>query len=236
MAGSIFEWDQRVFDAAMREHVKTTRRSLPDYLNKKGYYVTRKAIWFTRKTEMSRIEATLGRMIRVKRLTKKGRVVNKRVWTHPRSMKFNAPLVAVILNARRGRKLEPGLYGRAMKAAIKRMIGARRKSVGFIKSGWIEARDILRRKFRGGTAGLPADDSGGRVGKPKGGALGATEGDAPQVVIWSSLETYRDTRGAIRRYGSAGLQRAFDDEAASMMRDLENHIKPEVEKFNAQAS
>src|SRR5205807_1063675 len=50
-----------------------------------------------------------------------------------------APLAALIINARRGAKGQPGLRGPAMEEAINAFVASRLRSIAFLKSGWIGA-------------------------------------------------------------------------------------------------
>src|ERR1035438_2687109 len=85
-----------------------------------------------------------------------------------------APLLALIINARRGRAGLKGLYGKAMADEFRKVFGARARSIAYIKSGWIEAREIFKR-FGYGGRGLPPSEGTGigsgvkQVGAPKGG-------------------------------------------------------------------
>ena len=114
--------DTKEFNAALREYIKVSRRTLPEIVNKRAVNIAFKAIRYTPKARKSRINRDLKAKSR----------------TNPK-----APLGAILVNYNRGQKGEKGLYGSKMVSAIEDMKLGRHKSAGFIKSGWLGAVNDL---------------------------------------------------------------------------------------------
>lgn len=208
------------------------KRTFPEIVNSKLYFIGRKSIWFTKKADPTRIKTALGQFVSTNFINKKGKQASKRTLIAVRGQSANAPLLALIINKERGRLGKPGLRGKAMERAARKKLAARLRSVAFIKSGWIPARDKLDKltKDRGG---LPPNDSGTKViGQMKGYAVPAVESFSPFGEIANNVSTKRDTKNSLRKYGEPGLQRAFDDEARSMDEYVERKMKASTDKFN----
>ena len=117
MAVSI-EIDTREFNAALREYIKVSKRSLPEIVNKRAVNICFKSIRFTPKARKSRIKRDLKQKSRI----------------NPK-----APVGAILINKQRGEAGKPGRYGAEMAAAMERWEIKRNVSSGFIKSGWLGA-------------------------------------------------------------------------------------------------
>lgn len=228
-------WDQRKFDEALREYVKVSSRTLATIINTKAYYIARKALWFTIKSDAWQMKTQLGGIVTVQRLTKKGKLRNRRVLQLKDSRDYDAPLAAVIINARRGRAGDNGLYGKAMDKAIRGLLTARARSIGFIKSGWLPSIQILAPLSD--KAGQPQiDREAKQVGRAKGTATPAKPGFDLRAEIVNLASPIRDKKGALLKYGSEGLTTAFQDETASMWDYIERKMKPDAEAFNRKAA
>jgi hypothetical protein len=225
-------WDQRKFDEALKEYVKVSSRTLQVIINTKAYYIARKALWFTIRSDQWQVSQKLGGIVTVQRTTKKGKLRNHRVLQLVGSDYEDAPLAALILNSRRGKAGEKGFYGKKMERAIRGFITARKRSLGFMKSGWLPSIQIL----------APLADKKNQpeinrdvrqVGRAKGTAKPATMGFQLRAEIVNLASPIRDKKGALIKYGGEGLDIAFQDETASMWEYIEDHMKPDADKFNA---
>ncbi len=214
-------WDQSKFDELLGLTLVVSKRSVADAINTAAYYVARKAIWFTPKASPS----SIAQLRTMRELKIKGgyNVFGKRTGAGGGSRM--APIVAAMINARLGQKLYPGLYGSQMKRAVNDLIKARGKSIAFIKSGWIHARDALKplAVVKGGS--LPPDDPDAyKSSGTKGHAVTARpDADLIFATIENATVAKHDKTNALQKYGSIGLQKAFDDEAQSMKKYLESH-------------
>src|SRR5438105_9755152 len=107
-------WDQSAFDAALKDYIAVSRRTVPEVINRKAYFIARKALWFTVKSDPGEIRSRLNRSITVERTTASGRTELS-----------TGPFGAILINSRLGKKGEPGLSGPAMPEALVRIIAAR---------------------------------------------------------------------------------------------------------------
>lgn len=225
------DFDTRKFEETLKEYAKWTSRTARQIVDTKAWYVARKATWFTLKADPWKIKQQLGGIVRVNRLNKKGKVVKRRELQLVRAMGVNAPLAALIVNARRGRAGEKGLYGRAMEKALFKLLGARMRSVAFLKSGWVPAIHGLA-PFADRSSTPPMDKEARQIGRPKGTMRRIGSDTNPVTEIINLATAKRDMKGALIRYASDGLQQALDDERNSMNEYIERKMRPDAEKFN----
>jgi hypothetical protein len=231
MVGEItFKIDFTQFDRALRQYMGVTTRTLLDVLNKKAYFVARRALFETPATSKETITSSLGTVIR----SKKGVKLRNLAMTHISLDNSEAPRAALIINSLRKAKSEGGqggLYGAAMTDAIALLISARNKSRAYLKSGWLPALKILRTSFTGSTAGAAPMD---RTVVQFGGGHGTAEPAKPGMVCTAKIENSanpdtisRSTMhapthnpDALVKFGGPALQRAFDKETADMLAEV----------------
>lgn len=231
-------WDQSQFDAALKAHLANTSRTIERVINGRAYFVALAAIRLTVKVSAAKIEAELGRIVRVEKISKKGRKYNRKQLQLTPGRDGRAPLAALIINKRLGRGETfhglsgRGAYGREMRDAIKYLIGVRKRSVAFIASGWIPALRILYRP-REMSRGM-IDPAVKQVGPTKKGhAIRAQAGGALIVAtIINSAISLHETNNALGYWGARGLQLAFDHETAEIIRHLQNKLKPDFAAAN----
>lgn len=239
-------WDQSRFDADLREALRTmTSDNWPRFLNKKAYYATRKAIWYTKKVEKETISRELeeGKAMELVRIKsgKRYSTAKKNVKSFFGSKAGRVPLLALILQHRvsHGGKDRSPWYGKkrpeggaAMLAKMRRVFGARISSIGFIKAGWTGARDMLKASVYGNTKSMPPDDAKKKPsGRTMGYAIPATSANL-NVVIFNEAMSRFDKNDALQRVGGKGLQMALDDEARDMEQMLGKEMQPAVDQFN----
>ena len=106
--------DDREFQAALRDYMKVSRRTLAEIVNKRAVNIAFKSIRYTPKAKKSRINRDL---------KQKSRIAPK------------APIAAILVNSKR----KPGLYGQDMVDAVEDLKVKRARTLGFIKSGWFGA-------------------------------------------------------------------------------------------------
>lgn len=135
-------------------------------------------------------------------------------------------IMAKAINKARRRSGLKGLFGGLMDAAIKKMIASRRRSVGFLKSGWLPAikrlEPLAERRGAPGMGPKPR-----QFGKDFGYATPAREGWKPAVVIANTIgQSEKQEHGeALQKHGGPALQRAFNAETASMREYLERKLR-----------
>lgn len=233
-----FRVQTREFDSALKAYMTVSTRSLSDVVNKKAFFVTRRAARETPVTSKQAIVSSLGRITRRRGQFKTKLVSAGAVYSHLQGSQAAAPLAALIINARKGRTGEPGVEGPRMAAAIAALIGARNRSRAFLKSGWLPAirrLDAVVHDRRGD----PGSDFGltGRVSSTilQGGAKPATAGFQVKCTIENAASGKHETQHALYRYGGPALQRAFTFETASTLAEVARRQYEEAKKIGIKA-
>ena len=149
-------WEQRKFDRALNACIQISRRSAKDVINAHALYIAFSAQNFTPKADKLAIGRSLSELIYGFKNTKKGAkrfLKTKTVYTGAGGATARAPIVALMINKKRGEQGKPGLYGPDMAAAVRTFIAGRQRTVAFLKSGWSPAIKLLKSKvpykFRG---------------------------------------------------------------------------------------
>lgn len=208
--------DTREFDSTMKRYREFSSRTPEKIVNTKAFYIARRAVIETPKADKKDIAADLGRFIKSGK--KQGRLRLAKGRFH------NAPLAALIVNARRGAKGLPGLFGTAMTEAIKVIIGARMRSIAFLKSGWIQSIKAFE-PFADKIGAPRTDSSAKQVGQAKGlGRPAIGQGWNAKAVLANLAGENRNNKVALSKYGAPALQRAFDAEALSMRQYIEKKM------------
>lgn len=166
-------------------------------LNSKGYFIARKALWFTDAADQKNVRQ-LKDLATTRRL---------------REPKDKGLVVGAIVSRRHGKG--EGLYGSRMKSEIRSIMAARIRSRSFLKSGWLTAIRGLDPKAEDKGLAAPAVGGVKQIGQAKGSYSAASE---PQLLttITNSAQSKRDREGALQKFGMPALMKAFDSEAASM--------------------
>lgn len=243
MANAVtFRWNSTQFDLALNRYAALSKKTPAEICNKKAYYIVRRAIWYTRKADIGEMREQLGESKAMElHLIKSG----KRFSHSKKNIKSffsqgdgtqGAPLLAMIIQARasRGGKASPWKgVSRAVGAAkmlekMRQVWNARARSVAFIKSGWIQARELFK-QFSGGGRGLPPNEPAStgpkQIGVAKGGGTLASAIWKAKAVFWNSASANHDHKEATIKYGEPALQQAFDEEYDSTMGEVEKRLK-----------
>ena len=114
------ELDTREFQRSLLKYIPTTKRDLPEIVNKRAINIAFKAIRYTPKAKPGKI---------------------RRAMKMRSSM--NAPLAALILNKLQGQYGRKGYYGAEMRSEIEEFTKARIRGIGYLKSGWLAAAQHL---------------------------------------------------------------------------------------------
>jgi hypothetical protein len=222
-----FKLEMSEFNRTLKKYRELSSRDPETIANTKAFYIARRATVVTPKANKSKIKRDLlseitteikllGQRIRItKSGIKRGKFITE---------KITAPLVALIINARRGKKGLRGLEGNAMAEASNLLIAIRLKSVAFIKSGWLPAIKALEPLAAKGRA-PNQDRTAETVGAQKGGAMPARGFWKAVATIWNSAEATRDNKRALVTYGGPALQQAVDFEESSMRQYIEDKLK-----------
>lgn len=235
--GANIHIDTREFSSAMREYKVMSRRNMATILNTKAFYISRGAVRETQKASRSKIKQELQQMLRPEGgglgaffekaypQIAKEHSISRKVTVNGKEV----PLVALLVNFRRGRKGEKGLYGQAMAKASLSFIGFAVRSAGAIAAGFIPSAKGFEPLAEKKSKAPPEDKNAVQYGKPKGSfkvALKNTERPFAEIINTASFKG--DHKNALKRYGGEGLRRAFEKEVASMRQYV-------LEKANAAA-
>lgn len=226
-------WDQRAFDEALTMYMKVTKRTVVDVVNTKLFFIARKATLFTHHARASQIQAELGRLVTVRATTRTGRTVRRRELELTPSRDHAAPLAALIVQKRRREAGQPGLTGSELESAIRTMIAARLRSVRFLKVGWLWPIRFLEKFAKFKSEGSGQDREARQYGQPKGRAIAATEANGQIGMMENFANAKNDDDNALQRFGEPGLQRAFDEEQASMIQYIEQKMAEPTAAANA---
>jgi hypothetical protein len=182
-------------------------------VNTKALFIARGAMIETPKADKRKIAAELGRIVRRGKRAGSVKLAKAR--------DFDAPLAALIVNKKRGRGR--GLYGTAMAEAVRTLIASRMRSIAFLKSGWIPAIKALIpfADRRGG----PRQDRAVQYGRAKGSGTPAQEGIwKVKAIIENSAGDNKNNRDALLTYGGPALEKAVQNETASMKEYIERKL------------
>lgn len=133
------------FNNTLKQAIKESSRAAPDVVNGHALGVASQAIALTEKADSAKIEYVLGQTGTQLNYTKKGdRLLGRRRVKGKRILRDDS-FAARIVNKRRAQFAGQDymLWGNALETAARKLIAARVRSTGFIKSGWIWAlRDL----------------------------------------------------------------------------------------------
>lgn len=215
------------FRAVMREYQKQSKRDDATIINTKLFYIARGAVGITHRADPVIIGMELNQLLKsehkwnfVKRYSTRGR-------------DYTVPLVALLINAERKRKGEPGLQGQDMRNAVKDFIGRRKKSAAFIAAGFIPAvkkfEPLAERK---GDAPR-MDNQVKQRGADKGSAIAAIADDIAPVGVIINYALSKSPTGekALLTFATAALRTAFDNEMKSMVRYIERKKQETADKL-----
>ena len=211
-----FKMDTREFDATMRRYRELSRKDPAIICNTKAFFIARGATRLTPKADKEKIKKELGAIVQRGKTKGALKLVSAR--------DYDAPLVALIINAQRGKG--KGLYGVEMTEAIRKFIANRMRSIAFLKSGWLPAIKGLAALVPNKRNAPPIDRSAKQFGEAKGSFRPARDSSWKTVsTIINSAGANENNKGALIRYGGPALQQAVNDEEASMREYVERKLR-----------
>lgn len=222
-----FKLDTREFSSTLRRYAGYSKRALPVILNTKAFYIARRATVETPKASSSKIAKELREPRLQRTVNKKGRATNRKT-----------TLGRLIIMARRARAGLPGLSKTELTSAVKGLIAARKRSVAFLKSGWLPA--IKRLEPLAERVGIKprVDVSGKQYGRAKGSASPAVGGFSPRASITNDalpkargvFKSLGGNRQQALKFAGPALQRAFGHEMRSMKDYIERKLREEAQR------
>ncbi len=206
MRGVTYKVDKTEFTRTLKVYVPLCKKTHAEICNSKALFVARGALRETKKSTKAEIKADL---------------------MAPSDRDPSAPIAALIVNAMRKAAGLIGLYGTDMKQAVAALI--KNRKVASLASGWIWSIKELT-PIADTRGAPPLDRKPKAVGRPKGYAVPAKDGWSPKATIVNTMAAKWDTRdGAVDVAGPA-LQRAFDNEEASMRQYIERKQREAADK------
>jgi hypothetical protein len=202
MAASI-TIDDREFQAALKAYMKVSRRSLAEIVNKRAVNIAFKSIKHTPAAGKRDINSEL-------------RSKSKRA-----PKQSLARLRVIVINRKRDKEIPKG---KDLTAAANEVIKNRKKSIGYIKAGWLSAVQALQphAKLRKRPPRLNDDGDATKLGYGK----PARSGLNPTAIIANQVA------GAVE-VGSKAIQRAMQEDALDMRTFTAKRMQQDAKKFNA---
>ena len=221
VAFSISKSSQREFDRTLKDYLAVNRRTLPESLNEKAYFIAGGAIRNTHKADADKIRSELGAAM-TPVIGKRGKALKRKKLSFTGKYSMSLAVAIVVAKLRKAGKEIP-VAGKLAEMGLA-LIRSRLRSVGFIRSGWLPA---LRRLARFSQYGKLKFEMPRQYGVAKGGVSPATasQGDWAKVVIWNSAGGEAKHKQALLRYGAPGLEAAVNEETASMKSYLEKKLR-----------
>src|SRR6185436_6892207 len=174
--------------------------------------IARNAVLETYKTTPQKIESDLGKVVSVGMVVKGKKRTKKTVSLSNSSRIGGAPRAALIINKALGRKGEKGLNGAKMRAAMVKLIGARKRSINYVRASWIFGQRVLD-KFVKSKAGAPSTTGIKPIGNRRGGAIPAMPAPTTKGSVFMWLNKFT---AFAEKITTVGLTKAFQKEIRSM--------------------
>jgi len=228
---TISKASQADFQNTLKRYLQVNRRTLPEALNEKAYFIvagsptTQGAIRLTRKADYQRIKDELGAQMMSIGIGKRGKALKKQSLQIVTDYWAQLSVLIIIARLRKkGEKIPPAAE---LKEKALKMVRARIASVGFIRSGWLPALRRLARFSKYGRVKFASGDLPKKTGDFKGGVSPATaaQGNFAKCVIWNSAGGLTKHKGALIKYGQPGLEKAVQEETASMKKYLAGKLR-----------
>lgn len=219
--------DVREFQRALVEYIPTTKKSLAQICNERALNIAARAIPPTPKAEKQKIEA-LG-VVGYTVLSKKGTRLKRAKAILSVGGRMRDIYVARMI--KRGENPKD-LTAKEIADRVKRALGARLRSIGFIKSGWLPAMKRLG-IAAGKQAKLRILGDSKTVGRDKGYAIEAKPGFTPSATIVNMAGSLTDDNGhALVKFGAPALQQAVNAEARELLEHTARKLQADANKIN----
>lgn len=197
--------DLSSFNRALSEYIRHNKRDIADICNMKAYIIAKNAIEKTKAANPSNIKSQMEARSNMGQLSIAEAMAMKRL--------------------RKQSNYKPRMP--ALRREARKILSAKLKSVGFLRSGWVPAIRMLSFRLK---KQLVRNLTKVQKGKDKGGCKPAMVGGfAVSATIWNSI-----TSGGGRTAATiiAGLQRAINAEVISMRQYIDKKLTKSTNKFN----
>lgn len=228
-------WDQTKFDAALRSYTdRLKNEKVPKAITKKGFFIALRAFKATVRKDPFEITKDLARVVTVADRGRQRQVPIGWVIAAKRlGKKWHEQKMSRGIKNKTGKSNLLKLYRSALAKTFNTMLGSRKRASGFLRVGWLSVVKKLGPSVSN-RGGAPAADLGSVKirGVMKGDAKAAAAGIRPTCTLTNSAQAHSDKRYGLIRYGTPGLQEAFDLETRDTVEYLENELKEATEKAN----
>lgn len=189
----------REFNRTLVRYSQVSKREWPVIINTKAFYIARRAVVETPAVSAKEVRDFIKR--------------------------DDGAIIGKIINKRRGKRGEKGLYGDEMAKMVATVRAARLRSRAFLKSGWLWA--IKKLEPYAEKAGAPRirGTKPKLIGAAKGDAVPARSGWRATAKIVNTVTAAWDKREGAEKYAVPALQRAFAFETQSMKEYMERKLK-----------
>ena len=220
--------DMRQFQSALKEYKEVSTRTAAQILNEKAFYIALGAMNQTTKASRAAIEELGVDGYRLVKNRKTGALRRGKMILTP-----NASARAIYLGRKfRGSGPEIAAKARAhfkssaeIDKSVVRFLGARIRSIAFLKVGWLPA---LKRLVRFGKKSIPFDAK--QKGRPKGRAVVATAKSLTALIENSANPEGKNSPAAQTMMVQA-LQKSVNAEAQSMREYIARKMQGVADKF-----
>ena len=229
-------WNQDQFNRTLREYLaRLDREKIPNALNKKAYFLARRAVTETPKKDHFEMVRELAKVVTATRKDKTTGIVPV-VWAMVAKRAAKKwPEHKITMNEGRIRKTPlRKAWLRLLKKTQKQLIGARGRALGFMRLGWWSTVMLLAPHVRNKAKQPYMQATPKLVGRMKGRIRLARQSNH-SVTIENLAHAAREKRGGFIRIGSAALDRAFSAETKDMTEYMEREaLKEQTAAFNRQ--
>jgi hypothetical protein len=228
-------WDQSKFNRTLEQYLQRLRRDAwPRAINKKLFFIARGAMKYTPRATPARIGADL--LFQMSRTDPKAPLGY--ILAAKRAKGALGLTRAMMAKVIPGAILDQGAEGRgqlwqqAVKEEFNTMMGARARSAGFIKVGWLSAMTELRTLTGLSYGGIMGEAGVRLVGRLKSRVDPAKAGEQVGAIAVNLAQAHWDKREGQYTKGEPALERAMDDERANMQQFMDEETAAATAKFN----
>lgn len=219
--------DFKSFAAAANAVVADSERTFPEFANSRMLFVAKKAIEDTEKADANRIAYQLAGNVRTKiRISRK---TGKRKAVRQYDVMEDS-LAARIVNAKLKAAGQSLIWGRELAKAARRLIGARLRSVAFIRSGWVYAIRTLAPLVGQSSIAPGATKMSGQV---KGYAYPARFAISSVVKCEIGNTALIEDKRSPMAIAERGLSSAVRREQSEMLARWQKKLQPVMDKYSA---
>jgi len=232
-------FDTREFDRALTKYADLTKKVPAEIVNRKAYFINRRAIWHTPKADRAGIIRELEgsattNLVLIKSGKRYSRAKKNRTYVFNRTSSGAASRWERIFVGRLKKSGKAIPSGQALADAMLRGFLSRLASVAFIKSGFIPAREEFKAWCQAhgvsiGGKGLPPNESPGKggpkqIGRRKGGATPARFYWKAKATFFNAANAKHDTKASVVKYAGPALEQGFLEETADTMTEVERRL------------